>query len=430
MSLCAKRYKTVSAESKSLANIKYINIKMKKKLKNNSEILFMIKDAGELCVKILLFLLCCQSLEKIDFEFMKSSVMPEDTGSDESDIIIGAVDFWKEQGVLDYEIVPVPNPNPKGANMHNIINIILNISRDINMLDDGEPGDADEFARGLGIYKGKESVPVILETADTIKTVGRDAPGATSLHEISDSQPNADQIHGAPEASRPTPASKSPGAVSIDELSESLETNDAFRKLIHEAQVIMQTIFNTSELSIIYNLYENQKMETGLILKLVEINVADNKNNLRYIEKDALGNAADGILTLEQFEEKMRETYKLIEFENKIIKMFNAESRKFKPKERNYIKSWAKEFDFSDDMLMEGYNRCLKQIEKLSIDYINTIYINWHRKGFRSIDEVNGEFGAVPDGLNVASAKKNAGYNINQFYEKLVKKSNEDLANF
>ena len=391
----------MSVELKSAVDIKYINIKMKKKPKNNSEIIDYIKDADELCVKIMLFLLCSENLDKIEFDFMKNSVRYENTAALSDDDFIEAMDFWKMRDILDYEITSAPNV--KGAHMGNIINIILNISRDINIVNEEETAeDTGEFNPGLGIFDGH----IILS---------KKAPPKAPLPE------NPVEFIKAP-AEREKPAvKKSKSEVSIDELSESLEANDSFGKLIHEMQIKMKTIFNINDLTIIYNLYNNERMDAELITKLVEIQVEDNKNNISYIESVALGFVKDGILTLGQYEEKTRQIREIIEFENKITVLFKIEDKKLKQKEKNHIKSWM-EFDFPEDMLLEGYNRCWQQIEKLSLDYINTIYINWHQKGFRTLSDAQNEFAPLPEGA-ANSGKRKSEVDIDQFLEKSIKKT-------
>ncbi|MCL2160154.1 MAG: hypothetical protein FWH48_12165, partial [Oscillospiraceae bacterium] len=143
----------MSVEVQATSDIKYVNIKLKKKLKNNSEIIYIIKDAGELFVKILLFLLCCENLEKTDFEFMKKSVKPNAASDGE---ILQALDFWKAREILDYEITSVSGP--RGLNIENIINIMLSVRRDINILNGDEEAKDTEFQRGLGIYEEKNTV--------------------------------------------------------------------------------------------------------------------------------------------------------------------------------------------------------------------------------------------------------------------------------
>jgi len=392
----------VSVELKSAVDIKYINIKMKKKLKNNSEIINYIKEADELCVKIMLFLLCSENLDKIEFDFMKNSVRHENTETLSDDEFIAAMDFWKMRDILDYEITSAPGV--KGAHMGNIINIILNISRDINIVNDDEAAeeDAGESNPGLGIFDGH----IIFSKKEPPKVTLPENP--------------VEFIKAPPEQDKPA-VKKSKSEISIDEVSESLETNDAFGKLIHETQNKMKTMFNINDLTIIYNLYNNERMEAELISKLVEIHVEDNKNNINYIETVALGFADDGILTLGQYEEKTRQIREIIEFENKITRLFQIEDKKLKQKEKNHIKSW-REFEFPEDMLLEGYNRCLQKAEKLSLDYINAIYINWHQKGFRTLDEAQNEFAPLPEGV-AGAGKKKSGVDIDQLLEKSIKKT-------
>jgi len=434
----------MSVELKTAANIKYINIKMKKKLKKNSEIIYIIKDAGEICVKILLFLLCYENLEKIDFEFMKNQVKA-DLADDEE--ILNAVEFWKDRDILDYEITSVPNV--KGPNMDNIINIILKIKRDINVLSDNEPEDPEEYDEGLGIYSNKykngikekyiEKTPEPAaepenrkKTEETEKTEERKVPEEfdddDGFEEITGSdeaaeteEPEAPEIKPAREVYAPQPAGQ---PVSFDKLIETLETKEEFRRLIQEAQIKMQTMFNTADLGILYNLFETNKMEADLIIRLAEMCVEEDKNNIRYLEKYALGTAANGILTAAEFEDKIKERHEILEYEEKIRMLFGAGNKKFTAKEKSIIKTWVKDFDFTDDMLAEGYKRCMKQIEKLSLDYINKIYTNWHEKGFKTLDDVNSEHGPN-NGFNFnnnAGSKKNAGFNMDELLERAVKK--------
>ncbi|MCL2813368.1 MAG: DnaD domain protein [Oscillospiraceae bacterium] len=365
----------MSAELQTAADIKYIDIRMKKKPKNNSAIIYIIKDAGELFVKVLLFLLCCENPEKIDFEFMKHSVKSKNAENGE---ILEALDFWKDRDILSYEITS--ETNTKGLNIENVINIMLNVRRDINILNGKEEPEEIEYQQGLGIYE---------EKITEVKT--EDKPAAKA-------EP-----------------------VSVDQVCESLETNEEFKRLIHEIQNQMKLILNTAEYVIMYNLHETNGMEVNLILELSRICAEEGKNNIRYLEKVALGMLSEGILKLSQYEGKIEEMQKIKEFEEKIKIIFEAETKKLTSKERNYIKKWAKEYNFTDDMLSEGYKQCLKYTERLSFEYINTIYSNWHEKGFATLDDIKNEFASNGGNSKKNDSKKNAGYNVEQFFEKLVK---------
>lgn len=371
----------MSADPQTAADIKYISIKMKKKLKKNSAIIYIIKDAGELFVKILLFLLCCENPEKIDFEFMKNSVRSKNAENGE---ILEGLDFWKDRDILSYEITSLTNI--KGLNIENVINIMLNVRRDINILNGEDEPEETEYQKGLGIYEEKD------EKEEKI------------AEEKTEDKP---KIKAEP--------------VSVDQVCESLETKEEFKRLIHEVQNRMKLILNTAEYVIMYNLHETNGMEVDLILELSRICAEEGKNNIRYLEKVALGMMSEGILKLQQYEGKLEEMHKIKEFEEKIKILFEAETKKLSSKERNYVKKWVKEYNFTDDMLSEGYKQCVKYTKRLSFEYINTIYSNWHEKGFTKLDDIKNEFAREGGGSQKIDAKKNAEYNVEQFFEKLVK---------
>ncbi|MCL2095963.1 MAG: DnaD domain protein [Oscillospiraceae bacterium] len=404
------------------SSVNHINIKMRKKTNSNSDIIDFIKNADELCVKVFLFSLFCENPAKADIELMKKSSGLNNLKDAD---IINALDFWRDRKILSYEIILKPDINLRngGASMDSIIEMLTDIKRDISIMNDEREAESGEIAKGLGIYEEREEVRIETEPEEPEEEEVIEITGITEEVPAAVKEIEIDKIDNK-NISKNKSESKSK-SVSIDELCESLETDNNFNKLIHEAQIKMQTVFNMAELTVIYNLYKNEGIEPDLILKIIGVNISNNKNNLAYIEKDALGNAANGILTLDGYEEKMREIYKIIEFEKKIIKLFNIDIKaaKFKPKEKKLIREWARDFDFPDDVLLEGYKRCMDNIEKLSLEYINTIYINWHRKNLRTIEEVKGEFKQLPDYANKTQGKKNTGYDIEQWYEKALRTS-------
>lgn len=213
-------------------------------------------------------------------------------------------------------------------------------------------------------------------------------------------------------------------AISLDNLIESFETNEKFGYLVGAVQDKMRMIFNTSELEILYNLYEIKKIEPDLILKLAEACVEDGKNNVRYLEKYALGMSANGILTAKDYEVQLNEVRRTKEFEEKIKNMFGIGNKKLNAKERKYIKTWDVEFNFSDDLLSEGYKICMEKQEQLNIPYIDGIFNKWREKGFKTLDDVRNEFNNQ-GGFGSSGSKKVSSFNIEQFFEKAVAKARQ-----
>ena len=151
-----KKDKREIKEIKTETNIKYLNVKLKKGFKNDADIIDIIKGADELCVRILLFfqLFKTKDLEKIEFDFFKDSIKAVQMSDSE---ILDALNFWKNHKVLDYECEFLTGQVSKGANMDNIISLINNIKKDINIMnmpgDNYEDDDAEELYGFDGIYR-------------------------------------------------------------------------------------------------------------------------------------------------------------------------------------------------------------------------------------------------------------------------------------
>lgn len=208
---------------------------------------------------------------------------------------------------------------------------------------------------------------------------------------------------------------------SIDRLSETLETQEDFRRLTHETQMKFRRILNPQELGVIYNLYNITKIDVDLLSKLAEVCAAENKNTVYYLEKIALGLSSNGIFTVEDYERTYREASKVKEYEEKILVLFKMEGKKYTSKQKYYIKRWAIEFDFSDNILSEGYNICMDRLGSLSFGYINGIFSNWHAKGFATLEEIRTEFNKTSTPR--FAEDHSSSFNIEQFFEKAVQRA-------
>ena len=207
----------------------------------------------------------------------------------------------------------------------------------------------------------------------------------------------------------------------IDEISEALETKEDFRRLIDDVQIRFHSIFNPTDIGIIYNLYEINKVDVHLLLKLADICVLEEKDNVRYLEKIAIGLSSNGILTVEDYEKNYNEILKIKELEEKILRIFKMQDRKFTPQEKSFIRRWALEFDFSDDIIEEGYNICMERLFELNFRYINGIFSNWYSKGFNMLEDIKSEFNHAK-GFRATQAKTSS-FNIDLFFEKAVQKA-------
>ena len=111
--------------------------------------------------------------------------------------------------------------------------------------------------------------------------------------------------------------------------------------------------------------------------------------------------------------------------------MFGLGERKLTSKERQYIKTWALEYNFSDEMILEGFKLAVERniADKGMVGYVNSIYLSWHEKGFKEVKDVKSEFQNNYKNNNYKTSAKpqSSGFNSDQFFEKLVKNSRKLL---
>lgn len=359
-----------STDKKQEENYMTIDVKIKPEAKNNPQIIINhIKDIDETCIKVLFFLYCYDNLNGIDVDYISECISGKIRITGEK--IIEVLDFWQSEKVLEYCFS----------------NTVKNNRDSIQK--------TDTFAEIIDTTANNIDTDAIVNPVVETQNLSVEN---TAKSRIKDSSPE------------------------IDRLSETLETKDDFRRLIHEVQQKFQGIFNPTDISIMYNLYEINKVDVDLLLKLTDACVLEGKPNVKYLERVAIGISSNGILTVEDYEKNYNELLKIKELEEKIIKIFKIKERKFTFQEKTYIKKWALEFNFSDDIFEESYNICMERLfGELKFGYINGILSNWHSKGFSMLEDIKTEFNKTK-GFRATEAKTSS-FNIDLFFERAVQKS-------
>ena len=405
------------------AKIKYLGVKFKKGLKKREiAAAGIIKDANDLCVRILLYLLCfkAKELEKIDVDELRSSI-DERIGDG---ALLDNLDYLKEKNILDYKYEKADAADYKGANMDKIASLIGNICDNINNMSEGkykEPEATQEQIEFERIYRLDKS-PRIIESGqeETIKfeKIELEKTESYDIAEPEISMEEAEKNNISKEDYNVSAEDRNE-RVTIETICEELEKNMEFRDLYEDVQNKLHAIINPHELEIIFNLYN--RMESELLLKIAEYcgekSGKNPKSAVNYFEKTALGLCNDGIVTAKQYDEYIESAKKVSEYEVKIRKIFGLGDKKLSAKERGFIKVWATEYNFSDEMIIEGFNKAVN-VNKATIPYINAIYLSWHEKGFKNTEDIKSEFNK-----NTGAKKSDPEFNSEQFFEKLVRKS-------
>ena len=158
--------------------------------------------------------------------------------------------------------------------------------------------------------------------------------------------------------------------------------------LLNEAQYILGRPVSPNENAGMIMLHDNDGLPCEVILMLLTYG-ASNQKGMRQIEAMGAAWAKEGILTLEQADEKIRELEEGKEAYRKVQSILGLEFRKPSQKEEENYNRWINEWKFSDEMIKAAYDICINSKGKYIPNYVNTVLQRWYQNGIRTIDQVN-----------------------------------------
>lgn len=195
--------------------------------------------------------------------------------------------------------------------------------------------------------------------------------------------------------------------------------SEQLRLLLREAEEKFSRPLQFSEISTLVWLYDNQGMDTSLILMLIEYAKQENKCNIGFIERTAiewLNNDITDISSAEKYLRGINEkktAWKIVE------SSFGIEPRLPSKKELDYSKLWVVDYGFKQDILREAYERCVDAKSKFLIGYVATILKSWHNKGYSTLEQILE--GEEKEKQNKDKPSQMATYNIEDL-KKLINK--------
>lgn len=195
--------------------------------------------------------------------------------------------------------------------------------------------------------------------------------------------------------------------------------SEQLRLLLHEAEEKFSRPLQFSEISTLVWLFDNQGMDTSLILMLIEYAKQENKCNIGFIERTAiewLNNEITDISSAENYLRSINEkktAWKIVEAS------FGIEPRLPSKKELDYSKLWVLDYGFGREILREAYERCVDAKSKFLIGYVATILKSWHSKGYSTLEQILE--GEEKEKQNMDKPSQMATYNLDDL-KKLINK--------
>lgn len=159
--------------------------------------------------------------------------------------------------------------------------------------------------------------------------------------------------------------------------------------LLNEVQMVLgKTLSNTDTATIVY-LYDTCGLSAAVIMMLVEYCITINKPNLRTIERIGVQWADEGIETVLDAEQKIKEIRQSNADFSRVASVFGIHiAGTPSAKQLSYAGKWVSQWHFSDEMLREAYERCLDAKGEMKFSYIDGILKRWYNEGVKNISDI------------------------------------------
>lgn len=171
---------------------------------------------------------------------------------------------------------------------------------------------------------------------------------------------------------------------SMENLQDFME-NDNGDELFIVIQEYTGKPLNQSDMNTILFFYKELGMSIDLIEHLFEYCISNGHRRMNYIQAVAIGWTEAGITTVEQ-----AKTYcaSFNQLNTSIMSTFGIKNRYLTEDELVFIRRWSKEFQFSQDIILEACKRTILTAGSASFKYANSILERWKDQNVKTLEDV------------------------------------------
>ncbi len=218
-----------------------------------------------------------------------------------------------------------------------------------------------------------------------------------------------------------------PSRPDIKHVARMLSTDGELSALMEEAQMILGKTLSSGDAATLLMLRDTYGVPAEVLIMIIQYCASVDKGNMHAVEKEAINWSDEGILTMEQADEKIKDLTERRDAWNRVSRVFGFKNVGSPTKKQlEFAARWISEWKFTDDMLREAYERCVDAKGMYEINYINGILSNWHKNKIVNIDELRSADAArmmldktdkkVSDTAQSIHNKKHS-YNIERTYD-------------
>ena len=155
--------------------------------------------------------------------------------------------------------------------------------------------------------------------------------------------------------------------------------------------MVLSRPISNSDAATLLMFHDIDGLPIDVILMLLQYAVSVGKCNMRYIEKVAMAWSEEEINTIEKAEEKIKCLEKSRISWHKVQKILGLDGRAPTQKEMEASNRWVNEWNFSEDLIKEAYDRCVDLKGKYILNYIDSILKRWKSSGIITLEQANNE---------------------------------------
>lgn len=172
-------------------------------------------------------------------------------------------------------------------------------------------------------------------------------------------------------------------------------TDPSFEGVVHEAQQALGKLLSSSDLKILFGIYDHLGLPAEVILMLINHCIEEHQARcgdgrmptMRSIEKEAWFWADREILTFEAAEEHIRREKEKKELTARVKEVLQIRGRELTPSERKFVNDWL-DMGFGPEALAIAYDRTVLGTGKLAWKYMNSILCSWKEQGLLTPDQI------------------------------------------
>lgn len=234
------------------------------------------------------------------------------------------------------------------------------------------------------------------------------APASSADPRQSASVPEAPVNRPEPPASRPAPEpapAPRPRAVKpqMPEVLARQKQSGEFAYLLDTVSARLGRLLSHGDMETLLYLYDSAGLPVEVILMVVAYAAAEEKMNMRYIEKVALDWADKGIVTIDAAEEHLcrmehrRDAWMKVQSLCELAKAPTAAAM-------DTAEKWFGEWHLDEGLVRLAYDKCVEKTGKFQHKYMDKILESWHLDGIDTAEKAQAQSGgktAAPAGTSM-----------------------------